>query len=191
MKQNHPTRGSTKSPRDRVGATQNVERTVCENSSRTVSGMIGSVRGSGVDNVRLRPVRVQGMCTTTDCSWTDRCAGRPNVFFLVVVRLPSGWFADETALAGRLRRSDDMRIRTIDIARALQRFIRSYGDRLSGDCLVLLAVGGEQRWATSPSSAQPRTAMRDLYALTAPQTRRGERDLSVRRARVCQHFAGE
>ncbi|MEI8315441.1 MAG: hypothetical protein WCG79_08330 [Verrucomicrobiota bacterium] len=96
---------------------------------------------------------------TTDYSRTACCHGQENVVCMGVVRLSSGQYAD-----------------------TFRHFTRSCGGRLTGNCWLVLAVGGEQRGATSPSSAQPRTATCDRYALAAPQTRRAERDLSVRRA---------
>ena len=144
--------------RDRVGATQTIgER--CENYSRTVSGITGSVRGNGVDNARPRPVRGQGISTTADCSRTDYCHGQQHVVFVGVVRPSSGQYAD-----------------------TLCYFTRSCGGRLTGNCRLPPAVGGEQRGATSPSSAQPRTAALDRCSFGARQTRRAERECSVRPA---------
>ena len=65
---------------------------------------------------------------------------------------------------------------TSAVLKCIPTFHRSCGDRLTGDCRVFWAVGGEQRGATSPSSAQPRTATRDPVRLgSAADAARGTR----------------
>jgi hypothetical protein len=56
----------------------------------------------------------------------------------------------------------------------LWRFACSGGGRLTGDCWLPLAVGGEQHGATSPSRAQPRTPAWSMCPLR--RCRRGERN---------------
>jgi hypothetical protein len=75
-----------------------------------------------VDNARLRPVRVQGLFATTDYSRTVCCHGQENVVCAGAARLSSGQYAD-----------------------TFRHFTRSCGDRLTGNCWLALAVGGEQR----------------------------------------------
>ena len=144
--------------RDRVGATQTIARTLRE------------LLADSEWNNRVSERKWRGQCQAATGSRT----GNIRDHGLFADRLLPG--TAECRLRGR--------------GASLQRpvrghtlvFLTSMRWPLTGNCQLPPAVGGEQRGAASPSSAQPRTAALDRCGFGARQTRRAERECSVRPA---------